>query len=538
MKTVKRLLCFGAAIAMVLSIALMTSCNSVYILPNDKRIEFPIEKNVTLTWWYDYGDDYFTGDFSTLEEHPYMVERKKASNVTIEFVEPTDAGQARNELMALMASDDMCDMVTHAWYTPDYEGETIDSVIDEEIYQRLNDYVAIQMDNYNALREQNNIIDKVALTQQNNIIWIPKVNHMDDYNHEKLTSGLVVRKDYLDQIQFTSEDGGELPVTMRDWETMLQGFLSYGIECPLGQNMGFWATFTGDVFLTSWNVKVETYRDPETDKVAYGAISDGFKNYVTTMNKWVQEGWLVNVNLTNELKVTDKYVGAWYGNADEIVTLKAQATDPNFELVGVPDPVQNVGDKIVMRDSYRPVGCASLDSVFISSTCVNGPLACRWLDEFFTEESYMRTSYGVEGTDYTKDAEGNITFTEKITGNEDGIRYGIAQNAFLDSFFCDPYVILNNAYTAEQLAAVAEWSKSSCEFSFIDRLCLSYSEDELATLETTEGIWVPVCNQSRAMVLGTQPLTEWDSYVEQVNEAGIEEYVAVMQSAWDRFLAG
>jgi putative aldouronate transport system substrate-binding protein len=150
----------------------------------------------------------------------------------------------------------------------------------------------------------------------------------------------------------------------------------------------------------------------------------------------------------------------------------------------------------------------------------------------------MRTSYGIEGVDYNKDAEGNITFTEKITNNPDGIRYGIAQNAFLDSFYCDPYVVLNNAYTAEQLAAVEQWSKSSCEFSFIDRLCLSYTEDELAVLETTEGIWVPVCNTSREMVLGNTPLTEWESYVETVNEAGIEEYIGVMQSAWDRFLAG
>lgn len=540
MKNVKRLLCLGAALVMVISIAMMTSCNKPYIIGNEHHIEFPIERNVTLTWWYDYGDQYFTGDFEKLEDHPYMVERKTASNVTIEFVEPTatNINEIKNELTQLMASNDMCDMVTHTWYTPEYQGTTIDSVIEEEIYQKLNDYVAVQMPNYNAMRETNSIIDKIALTQQNNIIWIPRINHMDDYDHEKLTNGLVVRKDYLDAVQFVSEDGvSKFPVTMRDWENMLEDFLAYGIQRPLSKNMSPWITFTGDVFLTSWNVKVETYRDPETGKAAYGCISDGFKAYVETMRKWVENGWLVSVDSNEQDKLSDKVVGAWFGNADEIVNLKNQATDANFELIGVPDPVQNVGDKIVMRDSYRPVGCAALDSVFISTTCENGPLACRWLDEFFTEESYMRTSYGIEGEDYTKDAEGNITFTDKIVNNPDGIRYGIAQNAFLDSFYCDPYVVFNNAYTAEQLAAVEQWSKSSCEFSFIDRLCLSYTEEELEVLEVTEGLGWDVAMQSSGFVLGSKDLTEWPQYVAQMEESGLQEYIGVMQSAWDRFLA-
>lgn len=538
MKNVKRLLCLGAALVMVLSIAMMTSCNKPIIYPNDHRYDFPIPDAITLTWWYDYGDQYFTGDFTKLEDHPYMVERKNDSNVTIEFVEPTNAGQAKNELTALMASNDMCDMVTHAWYTPDIQGTTIDSVIDEEIYLRLNEYVDVQMENYRAMCEQYSIIDKIALTQQNNRIWIPKINHMEDYDKEKLTNGLVVRKDYLDAVQFVSEDGvSHFPVTMRDWENMLEDFLAYGIERPLSKNMSPWITFTGDVFLTSWNVKVETYRDPATGNAAYGCVTDEFKAYVETMRKWVENGWLVSVDSNEQDKLSDKVVASWYGNADEIINLKAQATDANFELIGVPDPVQNVGDKIVMRDSYRPVGCKALDSVFVSATCLNPAIACRWLDEFFTEESYMRTSYGIEGVDYNKDAEGNITFTEKITNNPDGIRHGIAQNAFLDSFYCDPYVIFNYAYTPEQLAAVEQWSKSSCEFSFIDRLCLSYTEEELAVLEVTEGLGWQVALQSSGFVLGSKDLTEWPTYVAQMEESGLQEYIGVMQSAWDRFLA-
>ena len=542
MKYVKRLLCLAAVAMLILSMALLTSCKEKkYVIPNDKYIEFPIEKNVKFTWWYDYDDTYYTGDFSKLEDHPFMKELQQKSNVSIEFVRPTESGKAAEELNTHIASGDMCDLVTHAWYTPSYEGTSIDAVVDNEIYQPLNEFVDMQMPNFNALRQEYSVIDKIIVTGQNNILWIPRLNAMETYMTPTLTSGLVVRKDLLDEIQFKSEDGeSAYPVTINDWERMLEQFQLAGVENPLSTFMGFgWCTFSGDVFLSAWNVKVETYRDPETGDAAYGAMSEGFRNYLTLINSWIQKGYLADLNLTKENKLAQNYVGAWYGNADEVANLAKESNNPNFEIIGVPDPVLNVGDKIVMRDSYRPVGCKALDSVFVAYECENGPLACRFLDEFFTKESYDRTSYGIKDVDYTVDADGKIAFTEKITGNPDGIRYGIYQNAFMESFWRDDDVIVKYAYDQHTLDAIAQWSKSSCEFSFIDRLCLSYTEEELDALDQVGDTYGAVGLASRNIAKGEEGvgMEQWDDYVAGVREVGIEEYVDVMQSAWDRFLA-
>lgn len=537
MNLMKRLLCVTAAATMILSLVLMTSCNKKPVYSNDQRIEFPVEKSLTITWWYPYGDDYYTGDFQKLDDHPFMKYMEEKSNVHIEFVTPTTE-KVTDELNTLIASDDMPDMVTYNWASPSYEGSTIDSVIEEELYQQLNPFVDVQMENFNKMREEYAVIDKIIVTQQNNIIWLPKVNHLDDYLNPALTSGMVVRKDYLDEVQLSFSDGGDLPVTMADWELMLDAFkVKLGIQNPLAQNIGFWCTFPNDLFLTSWNCKIETYRDPETGEARYGAIEDGTYEYVKTMRKWVENGWLVNTSITTEDKLADRYVGSWYGSADEVANLKSQAADPNFELVGVPDPVQNVGDKIVMRESYMPVGCKALDSVYVSYSCENGPLVCRWMDEFYTTESYNRTSYGVEGEDYTRDAEGNVVFTDKIKNNPDGLRYGIYQNAFVESFYCDSYVVMNYVYEGNAKKAIEEWSKSSCEFSYIDRLCLSYTEEENEILDRCSGIWLPVSSQTSQMVRGELELSEWENYVATIRESGIDEYISVMQSAWDRFLA-
>jgi len=540
MKAVKRLLCLGAVAAMVLSMALLTSCKEKKVIyANDKYIEFPVEKSVTFTWWYDYDDTYYTGDFTKLEDHPFMRELQQKSNVKIEFVQPSTDKPA-DELNTMIASGETCDLVTHNWYTPSYDGTSIDAVVDNEIYQALNDFVDMQMPNFNAIRQDYSVIDKVIVTGQNNILWIPRLNTMETYMTPTLTSGLVVRKDLLDEIQFVSEDGtSTYPVTIRDWERMLDAFQMAGVQNPLATFMGFgWCTFSGDVFLSSWNVKVETYRDPETGDVAYGALSDGFYNYLVLINSWIQKGYLADLKLTTENKLAANYVGAWYGNADEVANLAKQSNNPNYEIIGVPDPVQEVGDKIVMRDSYRPVGCKALDSVFISYDCENGPLACRLLDEFFTEESYNRTSYGIEGTDYNKNDDGTIAFTDKVTGNADGIRYGIYQNSFMESFWRNDDILVDYVYDQHTLDAIAQWSKSSCEYSFIDRLCLSYTEEELTALDEVGNTYGAVGLASRNIAKSEGVGTEqWDEYVAGVRECGIDDYVEVLQSAWDRFLA-
>ena len=546
MKNVKRLLCLGAVFAMVLSMALLTSCKEKpFILPNDKYIEFPIEKNVKFTWWYDYDDTYYTGDFAKLEDHPFMKELQQKSNVSIEFVRPTSSGgtlgDLSSELNSLIAAGDMTDLVTHGSYTPSYEGSSIDALIDNEIYQGLNDFIDMQMPNFNALREEYSVIDKVIVTGQGNILWIPRLNNMTSYQNPTLTGGMVVRKDLLDEIQFLSEDGvSNYPVTIRDWERMLEQFQLIGVQNPVSIFMGYgWVTFTGDVFLSAWDVKVELYRDPETGAVAYGAMSDGFYQYMQLMNRWYSNGWLGNNNLTVDQKTAANFVGSWFGSADDVANLAKQSDNPNYELIGVPDPVLEVGDKIVMRDSLLPLGTAARDNVFVAYDCENGPLACRLLDEFYTQEAYDRTSYGIKDTDYTDNGDGTITFTDKIKNNPDGIRYGVYQNAFLESFWRDPDVLVKYVYEQNVLDAIAQWSKSSCEYSFMDRGALAFTEEEQAMLDGVSDIYGPVALSSRSIVTGDAGvgLEQWDEYVAGVRETGIEEYVEVMQSAWDRFLA-
>ena len=532
MKMRKRLGYFALAAVSMLILIFSTACEQNDMITCGgcgPRIEFPINDEVTLTWWYDYDNTYYNGDFTRLEDHPFMKEMYQRTNVTVSIMEPTSA-DPKTELEMLMASGDMPDMVTHSGYTPEHCGRNIDALAQNEVYQALNDYIFRQMRNFMLLKDEHPVVDALIVTQQNNIMFIPKLKHLTDYENKKQTEGLVLRKDILDLVNC------DVPTTVAEWETVLRAFKALSVTNPLALDFNEQGAFEQDVFLSAYGVKVGAYIDSETGNVTCGAVSDKLYEYITLMNRWISDGLLVtDVKLTEEAKLEEKTVGAWFSSADEMTVLTASALTEDYELVGAPDPVLNKGEKISMRGSFAPVGTAEYDSVFISALCENGPLACRWLDEFFTEEMYERTSYGIEGIDYLENADGVITFTEKITQNRNGVCYGIAQNAFLESFYCDSNVMIDYGYNGNAKIAVEEWSESSSEYSFFDLGGITYTEEEMKYLSKTANSEVRAARTVKNMILGTEPLENWQTYCEIVREDA-ETYTAVMQSVWDRYI--
>ncbi len=530
-KIVNRLLALAGAALMLGSLALMTSCNKIEVVPN-VPFEFPCEDHIELTWYYGYDDTYFTGDFTALEDHPYMKRREEATNVHVKYQVPTadslEGGRA--EIETMLASGTLTDMVTQAYFGLTLEGPTLDSVIDEGIYLDLDDYIDIQMPNFNKLREEYSIIDKVITTTYGNVVYIPMISGIENLNRQRQTGGLVIRKDFLDELQL------QVPVTIDDWYNVLTAFkVKKGLETPLSiGSLKYAASMGQDVIITAYDARYEWYLDRDK-KIAYGATSEGVKNYVTTMSRWVAEGLAVANDLTAEQRSSDD-VGAWVGGAQDIMTCKQNASNPDYELVACPDPVVNVGDKITCRGSSFPLGSSSRMQVYLSAECSQPAVACKWLDLFFTTDSFMESSYGVEGEDYNKDADGNITFTDKIKNNPDGIRYGIEQNAYLNSFWHDADVIINYTYTEAANAACDVWSQSTNEYSF-DGAVLQFTPEESESLASLNGFWGQQQDFLKGMVLGNRELTDWDEFVTNMNNIGLEDYIAIYQQAYDRYLA-
>ena len=550
MKLAKRWLAFAAAALMIASLALMAGCKPKKPPMQDNvPFDFPYPEHIDLTWYYGYDNTYFGDAFTNIEDHPFLKRLEQATNVHMTYQLPTATSLegGRAEIQTMLAADEMTDLVTQAYFGLDLAGSTLDSVIDEEIYLCLNDYIDIQMPNFKNLCNEYAEIERTITTTQGNIVYLPKISTLDiaaEVNgSQRQTGGLLIRKDFLDEIQFVSEDGvSTVPVTIADWERCLTDFqLKLNVATPLSiGSLKYCASMSQDAFITCYNQRYEWYLD-QNGKVAYGAIGDGVKKYCEMMGKWVSNGLAVCNDLDAAARASDD-VGAWGGSAEDIMTCKNNAANPNYELVACPDPVVNVGDKIVCRGKGTPIGSSDRDQVYLAFSCSQPAIAAKWLDQFYTADAFYQCSYGVENEDYTKNADGTVTFTDKIknaadpTGGINGMHYGIAQNAFLDGMWHDGNVISNHAYSAEAIAACDVWSQATAEFSFPTSV-LSFEQEEADALKELNNFWMNQQSYLVGYVKNGDDMSTWDDFMSAMNEAGIEEYVEIYQAAYDRYLA-
>lgn len=534
---IKRIAVALAAVMMIMSMVLMCSCEQRKVYDN-VPITLPLDETYTLSYWMNY-DNTLMSDYDSYSDHPFYKWLETQTNIHIDFQVPSspanDISELRGEWMNRMAADDMTEMVEHYYFVPDFEGNTIDSAGDEEIYYVLNDFIDVQMDNFKALREQYAAIDKLLITPYGNIMYIPKLTGIEDENkNAPITQGLVIRKDILDMLQ---ED---VPVTIADWERILDKMYLDGVENPLMLgNFPLDAVLHGDPFLSAYGVSYKFYIDEETGKLNYGCVSEGMREYVTLLNDWYSKDYInTSVDPTVDMKTADKVTGAFYATMEELQyynNLGKQMSE-NYELVACPYPVLNEGDTISVYDTYMPTGNREVNSTYITYACESPALAAKWLDQLFSEEAFNRASYGEENVDYTRDAEGNVSFTEKILTHEQGALFGVYENCLINGMYCDRDVLVDLVYTtADQKKAIETWSNVSRERSVIRTTSMNHTVEEEDVMKEF-GNFFFIQFELRNFINGGD-LTTWDAYIAKMNEAGVEEYITIEQAAWERYLA-
>ncbi len=531
----KRVATVMCAVLLAASVCLLVGCNGKKKVDVTQPVNFPLDKAATLTWYYPWGTTYLS-DYEDLNEHPFMVEMQEKTNIKIEFTYPTmDAfNGAGGEYEGYLASEEYFDMVTHNWYFPSHSGTTIDGAIDDGIYTNLTELVKIHMPNFQAYMNKYSSLGKLVPTQNNNILYIPKVYSYSVEDNVQQTSGLVIRQDMLSEYQL------EAPTTISEWYAVLKELkVSGGVEYPV--QLGYWGgPWTGRAFFTAYGVD-NTHQFDEDGNIVYAPMLDGTKEYLTEMNKWYNEGLIAYGEDYNkmEYKQSNDMAAFWTG-ADELETLITETDIPGYALTPVQCPTLEKGDVIKTLGNTTGTnitfGSANAGSVFISQACEYPHYALAWLDLFYTDEMYYRTSYGIENEDYTKNADGTISFTDKIKNDPEGMRWSISHNAFLDSMYRDSQVFVKYAYSDQVAVAITEWSKGTGELTIpADSIRLTAEETELMANSVSD--YAGIIWGLRAFLVGESPMTEWDSYVAKFYDAGVEEQNAIYQTAYERWLA-
>ena len=484
---------------------------------------------------------YWMGNYagaSELDNYGKMESVQKiheAVGVEVEYVHPSSAAWEES-FNIMIASGDYTDMIYWDWankYTGGYEGALNDGIVLD-----LTDKTD-KLPNYSKILADNPDVDKTIRTTDGKLLFFATVKEDTSLNS---CYGPMIRKDWLDKL------GLSMPTTIDEWYTVLKAFKE---QDPNGNGKADEIPFADTKspgfknFAGAFGTKTGIY--VKDGKVVYGFMQPEYKAFITEMNKWYKEGLIdsefaaldkttVDAYMSNDTSgATVAYVGSGMGTY-----LAAGQSIPGYNLVAAPWPSLEKGGKAYIPQEFDRITSTTTGGV-ITTKCQDLDAAFKYMDYFYTPEATVLLNWGIEGKSYVVE-NGEKKLTDFVTNNPDGKSRNQAMGLYANTASGAPQKIM----AADAFAAVQYGTPQQKDASVIwnegDRSLMTLewpmTAEEKQKLSEIEGaIKTYESEMVTKMVMGTEPISNYNKHMAEMKNRGIDEMLSIYQSAYERFMA-
>ena len=494
--------------------------------------EKPYE-GVKLTWWTKLNANVST-TYPNLGDTPWAQYVQEKTGIELEFIHPT-VGSEDEEFSIMVASGEYPDIIEHYWTK--YPGGPGAAITDGVIIN-LDDVMANNAPNFMKMMEEYPDVSKMVKTSDGSYYCFPFLRGLEQPNVTQFSGGILLRKDVLDEL------GLEMPETIEEWDTVLRAFKDYGFEVPF--------TTRKEWMKDVWSPGFDNWGDfyVEDGVVKHGLIEDSRKDFLIQMNKWYEEGlidrdWLVADKASNQTYFTTEKsaaVNAPFGQGLGQYTQIMHDANPEItqEDIRCTVPVTAVKGRNAKFSKMNQIYDKSGVSAAISSQCKEVEAAAWLLDWMYSEEGNLCCNFGIEGLTYEL-VDGEPVYTDVIMKNPDGLSVANALAAYTrasTSGVCvqDPRYIEQYYEQDNQKEALKLCMKTDMGEHFFPPASVA-SEDSERYAEITNNIKTLSDEMEAQFIAGTVSLDEWDKYVQQLKDFGIEEAIEIMQKAYDQYMS-
>lgn len=496
--------------------------------------ELPLADGAKLTYFCELPGYMSMFNVNSYDDTDTFKEIEKITGVDIEF-QIVNMESYETNFQLMVASSDYTDMVAGA----SQQYTSTDQMMEDGVAIDLMEYEEFLPNFWNAL----NYYDEyktIALTQDGQM---PEVICIaDDY---KVQSGMQIRKDWLDKLNL------DVPETIDELHEALLGFVS---ECGADRAL----LLTGSTQMTGAGIvggfgtigyDGDTVNMYVVDgEVRNGFLDDSYKDYMKTMAQWYSEGIIAQDFATESndpfTSNADRYIsggnsGVWSSMSDNMDSnmLTGKDTDPNYEIAPMAQPMLEAGEIFHFGDSR--IGANAMGkSIAISENCEDVELACKWIDYFFTDEGIKYANYGLEGVswNYNDQGEPELDF-DALTDGFPMISFGMTYYTLACVATLQDFDRQFGAYSDLNLEAMELWTETSDDlYTLPTQVELTYEESD-----EFNGIWSDLSTYANTevfkFVMGEYNFDEdWDKFIDQLKDMGLEDGVAIYQDAYDRYV--
>lgn len=510
-------------------------------LMKTEYITYPLEgeDNTISLWHYTPPYTQFVADNNDYFAVPYIEE---ATGVHIEFQQVSQSSVVE-QFNLMVSTGDWADII------PAYEYYTggLAKAYEEGVILDLNDYVDENMPNYadvvaslDEKTKNETLVDGMMLS----------FNTIADGTYNG--NGLVTRGDWMDALGL--EFSGNL-IPLEELTELMRAMHSeyntpYTYYLISDGQIGVQAAFDteiptlADSFLTTMSAAV--YR--EDDTCMSGWTSDGYREYLEWLLFLFDEGIIYEdfLSLDEDMMVRNLSTAAgevavWQANADKIDELIGYSDDPDFRPAPIP---------IVTRDPDAPYQWLEQPSrvthgMSVSATCPHVELVCQWMNFFWTYEGYKMSNYGVEGETFSMNDDGTFEWLDGyVVGDTEAPNAEMAIDLYtmkrFNTFYADHDRIFPT-FTQTALDAVELWNPDDAEDTRNYPDAITFTLDEQATINEYQPDFLTYAQSEVLKFLdGAVALNDdtWASYVDTCVQMGLDDIVAVYQTAYDEYAAG
>ena len=514
----------------------------------EEYISYPLEgeDNTISMWYYIPGyQEYMDSNYN----YNAISAAEEATGVKIEFTEVSD--QSANELFNLMvAGGDIPDLIPAMEY---YTGG-ISKAYEEGIIVDIGEYIDEYMPNYAAVLDclapetvQATLTDGMTLvfyqikdgTYSGNGM-ITRADWIEEQGWE--WSGDLISLDEFTTYLETMKDAYDVPYSIYMYDGTVGLEAAFDTEIP---------ALVGDGFMTVINSAIFRYGD----EVTSGWITDGYREYLEWVLEMMDEGIIAKdyLSLDTDRGVVNTKQAAgeitvWQANADKMeeVVDTYGADYPGLAVTAMPRVTADPDAQYVWNDEAALVSTSSGFS--LSANCQNPELVCQWENYWWTTEGNVMGNYGIEGESYHMDGDTPVfdwdqptTVTGKNAPNAE-----MAQQLFTMLRFAGMYVdndMLLSTFPDSALAAVDLWTidGSTDDRNYPSAAKNSFTTDEALEIAEYESDLLTYADETCMKFLdGSLELNDenWDEYVSTCEDMGINEIIAIYQTAYDEYKAG
>lgn len=340
--------------------------------------------------------------------------------------------------------------------------------------------------------------------------------------------GWLARKDILEKNKLA------VPTTYDELYTVLKELKKiYPDSYPLSFRDFFNIDGRGfELFTTQWSTSMDAYYDFDKSEWRYGPIEENFKELLIYFKKlyseglvppdmltMVSKGWTDLMSTSRSFFTTDYAVRIDYFNNP----MKKENPDANLDLIAPPKGNVANGQPVFSKTSYAGGG----DCVCNTKNYEN---ALKFVDWMYSDESTELRVWGKEGVTYnTVDGKRQFITDENKTVKEK--MFGLS--TFGINLRGDPEAV-TMAYTQQTLDALYKTDDYMTK-NYNPKIWMDFTKEEKdIKLGIEESIRSNMQEHVAKFVTGELDMNQWDSYVQGIKQLGIDKYLAVYKSAYDR----